>query len=81
MLLLFNVLNTATNPPLMMLAGFESWLKHTIGIFSSMAAFFSSRIISTDAAYFDVSSGVESTPGKKDLAAIKNFIVTMRNAS
>lgn len=35
----------------------------------------------TDAAYFDVSSGVESTPGKKDLAAIKNFIVAMRNAS
>jgi len=35
---------------------------------------------STDAAYFDVSSGVETAPGKKDLAAIKNFIVTMRNA-
>ncbi len=34
----------------------------------------------TNAAYFDVSSGVESAPGKKDLAAIKNFIVTMRNA-
>ncbi len=35
---------------------------------------------STAAAYFDVSSGVESAPGEKDLAAIKNFIVAMRNA-
>jgi len=34
----------------------------------------------TDAAIFDVSSGVESQLGKKDLAAIKNFIVAMRNA-
>jgi len=37
-------------------------------------------VMTTDAAIFDVSSGVESSPGKKDLAAIKNFIVAMRNA-
>ena len=37
-------------------------------------------VLTTDAAIFDVSSGVESSPGEKDLAAIKNFIVAMRNA-
>ncbi len=37
-------------------------------------------IQNTNAAYFDVSSGVESSPGKKDLNAIKNFIVAARNA-
>ncbi len=35
----------------------------------------------TDAAFFDVSSGVESSPGEKDAALIKNFIETMRAAS
>lgn len=37
-------------------------------------------VSNTNAAFFDVSSGVESSPGKKDVAAIKNFIVAMRNA-
>ena len=37
-------------------------------------------VLTTDASIFDVSSGVESRPGEKDIAAIKNFIVTMRNA-
>jgi len=37
-------------------------------------------VTGTDAAIFDVSSGVETKPGQKDLAAIKNFIVAMRNA-
>jgi len=37
-------------------------------------------VLTTDATIFDVSSGVESRPGEKDLAAIKNFIVAMRNA-
>ncbi len=37
-------------------------------------------VIETDAGIFDVSTGVETSPGEKDLAAIKNFIVAMRNA-
>lgn len=34
----------------------------------------------TSATIFDVSSGVESAPGEKDIAAIKNFIVALHNA-
>ena len=37
-------------------------------------------VTQTDAAIFDVSSGVETSPGEKDIDAIKNFIVAMRNA-
>ena len=40
----------------------------------------SDAVSGTNAAIFDVSSGVETSPGKKDVAAIKNFIVAMRNA-
>ncbi len=40
-----------------------------------------SAVALTEAAIFDVSSGVEKSPGEKDAALIKNFIETMRAAS
>ncbi len=40
-----------------------------------------SAVALTEAAIFDVSSGVEKSPGEKDAALIKNFIETMRTAS